>query len=86
MTDVLIRRRKETQTDTERRLCEDREGLQKTDNNVMTEDTGIMQLQTTKHCQQPPEARREREQILPRRNQLHQHPDFELLASKTVRK
>ena len=52
----------------------------------MTEDTGIMQLQTTKHCQQPPEARREREQILPRRNQLHQHPDFELLASKTVRK
>ena len=52
----------------------------------MTEDTGIMQLQTTKDCQQPPEASRETEQILPRRNQSHQQPDFELLASKTVRK
>ena len=52
----------------------------------MTEDTGIMQLQTTKNCQQPPEASRETEQILPRRNQSHQQPDFELLASKTVRK
>lgn len=52
----------------------------------MTEDTGIMQLQTTKNCQQPPEAIRETEQILPRRNQSHQQPDFELLASKTVRK
>ena len=52
----------------------------------MTESAGIMQLQTTKDCQQSPEARKEMEQILPRRNQPHQHPDFELLASKTVRK
>ena len=35
------------------------------------EDTGIMQLQATKDCQQLPEARREMEQILPRRNQSH---------------
>lgn len=78
--------REETETDTERRLCEDREGLQKKDNNEMTEYTGVMQLQTTQDCQQPPEASREVEQILPRRNQSHQQPDSELLASKTVRK
>ena len=86
MTGVLLRRGEAWRDTQVRRLCEDREGLQKKDDNVMTESAGIMQLQTTKDCQQPPEARKEMEQILPRRNQSHQHPDFELLASKTVRK